>query len=250
MKSNYKEDKHWSDYKIQPMAISEIYNVLWPGSEIIELDKFPVGTLGQTLDIAGADKLIRFQDGTVSFLAQRFRRAHYQKFDDFTLRNYRIGGNKTEYAKVTKAFESRTMVAGYYAYGWVNEAENGFAKFRILDFHSFLTDFLADKLPTPKYQNNSDGKTSFMFWPFAGLQKYVIYQTGQATQDQPQIKNPLDNRDSLIRKIAQSHIAPGFSLHKRGLLFAEYGIKTVESWTHLTIEQLKEMYSITQGKNP
>lgn len=60
----------------------------------------------------------------------------------------------------------------------------------------------------------------------------------------PTINNILA-RDSLIRKIAQSHIAPGFSLHKQGLLFAEYSIKTVESWTHLTIEQLKEMYSKT-----
>lgn len=240
MKSNYKKDKEWSDYKIQPIAIKKIYNILWPNSEIIELDKFPIGTLGQTLDIAGADKLIRFSDGTVSFLAQRFRRAKYQKYDDFTLRNYRIGGNKTEYAKIIKAFENRTMVAGFYAYGLVNESENGFIRFRVLDFHSFLADYLADKIPPPNYQNNPDGKTSFMYWPFAELKKYLIYQTDNEKVSISQ-NNSTEQRDYIILKLAQCHLEPGWSVTRQAELFNRYGIFTAESWDSLTDEQLKTM---------
>jgi hypothetical protein len=50
-----------------------------------------------------------------------------------------------------------------------------------------------------------------------------------------------NNRDSLIRKLSQCHLNPGWNVTRQTELFNKYGIFTVDSWNNLTTEQLKQM---------
>lgn len=254
-KSNYQEDKRWSDFKIQPIAIKKVYSELWPGSQIIELDKGTSSSLHTVLDIAGADKLIRYSDGTVSFLAQRFRRPDKADYDDFTMRYYRIGGNKTEYEKVVTAFQNKTLLAGFYAYGLVNTKEDDFTRFRILDYPHFLQDYLSGKVPEPGYKNNTDGKTSFVYWPFSKLRDYLTYQLGDFHSSNghktPTLKTftekelAMHERNSIIRQISQSHLNPGMSLTKLNEIFDKHGIRGAKDWDRFNLEELKQIQSET-----
>lgn len=256
MKSNYQEDRRWSDIKIQPIAIKKIYSELWPGSQIIELDKGTPESLHTILDIAGADKLIRYQDGTVSFLAQRFRRPEQEDFDDFTMRYHRAGGNKTEYEKVVTAVQNKTLVAGFYAYGLVNIKEDDFIRFRILDYPQFLQDYLSGKVPKPGIRSNKDGKTSFVYWPFSSLKEYLTYQLGDFRTSHnykaPAIKGhteeelAMHERNSIIRQISQSHLNPGMSLVKLNAIFDKHSIKDTKDWERFSLEELKRIQAETQ----
>lgn len=253
-KSNYRdylEDRRWSDLEIQPIAISKVYSKLWPGSQIVELDKGTPESLHNILDIAGADKLIRYQDGTVSFLAQRFRRPEQADFDDFTMRYHRTGGNKTEYEKVVTAFQNRTLLAGFYAYGLVNIPEDDFIRFRVLDYPLFLQDYLSDQVPPGDVKANKDGRTSFIYWPFAKLKKYLTYQLGdfytKSYYKAPAIKThtekelAMHERNSIIRQISQSHLNPRMSLTKLNAIFDKHSIKGTKDWERFSLEELKQI---------
>lgn len=170
---NYRTDQNWVCTKIQPMAIQQIYNKVWPKCEILELDNDQRNTLKQVLDIGGADKLLKYPDGTVSFLGQRFRTFSCANHDDFTLRYSRPSQRKTECRKVIESLQQNKMVASFYAYGHVNEVESGFLRFRILKFRDFLEYWRDGKLPKVTPIPNEDGST-FLAWPFNEIPSELI----------------------------------------------------------------------------
>jgi hypothetical protein len=173
---SYRVNNRWSVDKIQPIAIKKVYNKMWPNATVIELDNDTRNILKSILDRSGSDKLIRFQDGTIAFLGQRFRRHHNTKgYDDFTLRvwNYKTGAN-VEFKKILSALEHNRNIANYYSYGHVNEKENGFDRFRIIDFPKFLK-LVVDKklLPDQRRQTNS-GDAEFLCWRFSRIPKSCL----------------------------------------------------------------------------
>lgn len=164
-KKPWRADWEWATIVMQPYAITQFYNKLWPGIKIIEIDNQVKNELAQIIDIGGADKALRFPDGGLAFLAQRFRRHNEAKFDDFTLRRDRPSGIKTEFEKVKLAFERRGFIASYYAYGHANEQENGFIRMRILKFREFVEAVLRSDFALGIGQN-PNGSSTFFKIPF------------------------------------------------------------------------------------
>lgn len=169
----YKEDLRWSSNKIQPLAEELIYKKIWPDTKIISLDEHR-DSLKLILDIGGADKLLEHSNGTISFLAQRFRRWEKRRYDDFTLRATRPTGRLTEIDKITKSIKNQTFIAAYYAYGHVNEEENGFLRFRIIDLPKFAEAFYNQEIIPGKMKMNLDGSSGFLPWKFKDLPKEII----------------------------------------------------------------------------
>jgi len=163
---NPKKKKPWQDdakwaLEMQPFAIAQFYSKLWPGARIIELDKEKENELARAIDIGGADKMIQFPDGGLAFLGQRFRRPHQKRYDDFTLRRDRPSGMMTEFQKIVLALQRGGFLAGYYAYGHVNEEEDGFIRMRILRFREFIEAVLYGELQLGVGRNPNGSSTWF-----------------------------------------------------------------------------------------
>jgi len=177
-----KDDLAWT-LSIQPYAVEQVYNILWSGCEIKHLDDGIAGSLKTVLDVAGGDKLIKWPNGTVLFLGQRFRRYESyvkknREFDDFTLRYDRPRtGYKAECFKAKEALQHNKLLAAYYGYGHVNKEENGFRRFRVIDFIKFLKYWEQGLLPKPDKIPNPDGSSTFLAWPFSKIpQECIIWQ--------------------------------------------------------------------------
>lgn len=171
----YSDDRKWSDLIMQPIAIRDVYDQLWPSCKVIELDKSIPGSLATILDVAGADKAIKHPNGLVSFLAQRFRRHEYHKYDDFTLRFHRQSGKATEYEKLLSAIKDKTFAAGFYAYGLANPTNTGFTRFRVIDFESFIRAKVSTNVEQWRIKPNGDG-TWFAFWRFSELKPFIVWE--------------------------------------------------------------------------
>lgn len=179
------DDVKWS-LQIQPYAIDQHYSIFWSGCEIIHLDDGITNSLKNILDISGADKGLKWPNGTVSFLAQRFRKweSYFDekindfKFDDFTLRYDRpLTGYKAECFKAREALKTNKLLAAYYAYGHVNKTQDGFLRFRIVDFIKFLEYWEKGLLPNPTKWNNKDSSSTFLAWPFKDIpSECIIYE--------------------------------------------------------------------------
>lgn len=175
-KKNWRDDDKWA-LEMQKYAMP-IYKSVWPNARIVELDKDKRNQLSRVLDIGGADKMVKFADGGLAFLAQRFRRWQYVRYDDFTIRTDRPSGNTTEYEKGILALERHGFVAGFYSYGLVNESENGFARIRIIKYPELLHLIESGKL-LPKTLPNTDGSSSFLVIPFKSIPNDIIIYNKQ-----------------------------------------------------------------------
>ncbi len=183
-KKPWQDDANWA-LEMQPFAIAQFYSKLWPSARIIELDKERKNELAQAIDIGGADKMIQFPDGGLAFLGQRFRRPHQKKYDDFTLRRDRPSGMMTEFQKIVLALERGGFLAGYYAYGHVNEAEDGFIRMRILKFREFIEAVLHGELYLG-VGRNPDGSSTFFKIPFCTIPaQFFLFNYAE---DRPQQK--------------------------------------------------------------
>jgi len=169
--------------KIQKHVAVPIYKTVWPNAEIVEIDAQRWNELATAIDIGGADKMLRFPDGGLGFLGQRFRRynswhieqnGYIKEYDDLTLRT-------TEFNKIIASLNRAGFIASYYAYGHLTEDENRFARFRILRFADFIR-YIANKaLPNPI--PNTDGSPSFFSWPFAKIPKeFIEYEEPTAVE--------------------------------------------------------------------
>jgi len=173
---SFYENNSWSVDKIQPIAINKIYHHVWPNCEVIELDNDYKDTLKKILDISGSDKLIKFEDKTVAFLGQRFRRYdNTRDHDDFTLRvwNY-VTNDNVEFKKVVTAFDNNRHVSHYYAYGHVNKEENGFTRFRIINFPAFLKQYTDRRLLPDQRIPTNTGDAEFLCWRFSRIPRNLI----------------------------------------------------------------------------
>lgn len=186
-KKPWQPDAEWA-LSMQPFAIKQFYSKLWPGARIIELDRERKNRLAQAIDIGGADKMIQFPDGGLAFLGQRFRRPHQKKHDDFTLRRDRPSGMMTEFQKTVLALERGGFLAGYYAYGHVNEEEDGFLRMRILKFREFIEAVLGGELRLG-IGDNPNGSSTWFKIPFSAIP--VRFFLVDYAEDKSQLKLPL-----------------------------------------------------------
>lgn len=171
----WERDNLWVVEEMQPIAVRLFYQKYWPDCEIISLDNDRMDSLKRALDVGGSDKMIKHPSGTISFLGQRFRKWDCRRFDDFTLRYDRPHSKyKTECEKILIAFKENCMLAGYYAYGHVNEKGDGFLRFRIIDFRKFVEKWVKGELPKSKIIPTRDGTATFISWPFSLLPKDLI----------------------------------------------------------------------------
>lgn len=173
---SYEENQKWV-LKIQPLAITQHYNKIWSNANVIELDSC-ADELSKIIDIGGADKMLQFTNGSVAFLGQRFRRWSSKDFDDFTLRAYFKSGNATELQKIRNAIQNGGFIASFYAYGHVNEAEDGFIRFRVLQFRSFTEALISNKIHYTLEKNKYG--SYFIAAPFKTIpREYFLYDTTQ-----------------------------------------------------------------------
>lgn len=194
--------------KMQPL-VDEIYKEIWPDCKVIDLENEDQNILKNIIDVGGADKLLKYPDGTITFLAQRLRRwesyhkesIYYGKkeirdFDDFTLREYRpLTHYKAECYKVLKGIGKNRFFASYYAYGHVNKNKTEFERFRIVDFKHFVELWSTDKLPLYKRKWNKDESSYFLAWPFRDLPRKCIYWKKKI--------NPLFLNKTLLEKLSK-----------------------------------------------
>lgn len=166
-----KNDFDWSTKIMQPIAEKTIYPIIWPECTIFPLDTGD-DALKTQLDISGHDKMLVWPDNTKCTIAQRFRRPD-RTFDDFTLRNDRPSGTKTELEKSIIAYKEERDLPKFYAYGHANDDFSAFTRFRIVKYRSFLKLYLENELPESQLVRNKDG-TTFLAWPFKDLPKEVI----------------------------------------------------------------------------
>ncbi|MFH1486697.1 MAG: hypothetical protein ABIH46_11555 [Chloroflexota bacterium] len=158
-------DIEWA-LKIQKrVAVPKYYRKLWPRAEIFELDAMRKNELAKSIDVGGADKMVKLPDGQLIFLGQRFRRwDSAKKYDDFTLRATRHSGMLTEFEKILLALTRGGFMAGFFAYGHVNKVEDDFLRFRILRLREFCEAVMAGHF-NPKMKDNTDGSSNFLAMP-------------------------------------------------------------------------------------
>ena len=157
---NYRINKAFVE-KMQPIAIEQFYTNVWPGVDVMELDIDLKNKLAGVIDKGGADKLLRFKNGNIAFLAQRFRGYEYKKYDQFTIRD-------SELSKSINSLENSGFIASYYAYGFSNTRESSFVKFRIFLYKETLIYILPNLRKYP-WLPNKDGKHPFRGIPFKNL---------------------------------------------------------------------------------
>lgn len=171
------DDVGWAIRIQNEVAMPQIYEKLWPNL-VIHLDD-ESSELKRTLDIAGADKLIKDPNGGVFFLGQRFRTYESslaKGYDDFTLRNYRPRTNyKAECFKVIDALKTGKLLAAYYAYGHLHSNQKQFKKFRIIYFRKFVEKWDAGVLNPYQKKDNHDGSSDFYAWRFKDIPLDCIY---------------------------------------------------------------------------
>ena len=161
------------------LAIPLIYKQVWPNCKVKCLDDDPQDPLKVALDKAGADKMIIEQNDNLLFIGQRFRTygASLGKgYDDFTLRKYRPKTQyKAESYKQRYAHKNGTSLIKFYAYGHLNNEQDGFLKFRILYFEKFLEKWESGDLPPNETKNNRDRSSNFNVWSFNKIPSECIF---------------------------------------------------------------------------
>lgn len=166
---HYKENQEWV-FKIQPLAISQHYTKIWPRAEIRELDAGE-DKLSQSIDIGGGDKMLKLIGGGIAFVGQRFRKHNQLKYDDFTIRD-------SEWRKTLDALRNGGFIPDYYAYGHVNKDETGFARFRVLNYRSFVNNLKEGKMPHIWQSNKDKYDHRFLVVKFRDIPaEHIIYDT-------------------------------------------------------------------------
>ena len=167
---NFDKDFNWATDVMQPIAIAKIYRTVWPGASIESADKEGPGSIGQFMDFAGCDKLIRVRGGKgYAFgLAQRFRRWDDRRYQDFTIR-------VLEWHKNSKAWHEGAIAPGFYAYGIANEDETDFHQMWIIAFRKFVEWALGNPLPRVQMNPGQSHERGFYPWPFALMPTDLVF---------------------------------------------------------------------------
>lgn len=173
---------------------------------------------GTDLDFKGADLTIMpLQIGV------RVRRAQYKQFDQFTQDDK----------------ERTKMSCDVYFLGYANKDGTGLDCYMIWDGNDFATKRDAGLIPLiDRKQNQKHSRVWFNCYKNSDIKNqckvYKIYGNIAGLKSD-------NTRDSLILKLSQCHLNPGWSVTRQTELFNRYGIFTAVSWDNLTTEQLKEI---------
>ncbi len=161
-KSGFEQRRDWVLDVMKPIAIKDHYQVKWPDSAVCSLDRGGDNSWERTMDVAGFDKWLVFPGGHGLLLGQRFRKARYASFYDFTLSN-------REFTKHRDAVAMFGSIPDQYAYGVANPTDDGFMWFKIFRYRPFFEWALSRPLPTPHI--TSYNQAAFYTWPFAAMPK-------------------------------------------------------------------------------
>ena len=123
---NYKDDRNFTDYVHETLAIPKIYEKLHWEVQDVESSKL------EYIDInLGIDYVLKNQDGEKINVQERFRDSYYKIYDDATLRFRRDRNTHPERIKS----EFYKIKADYLVYGITNGK-------KFLDKRNTLTDFI------------------------------------------------------------------------------------------------------------
>lgn len=208
----YKDDREWTD-KAHELAVKEIYSKvgwwciddLWHKNHLDDEDrKAGVDHIGLCKEEDSWFQDVGYRKNV--YIQERFRKADKNNFNDFTLRyrrdNSRSDNQKdSEYYKLEKVLSDPSNERDYrMCYGTLNEKEDGFLKFAVLDLNKLYehiekgeivvgrNDKVYSQIKNGKFWTgvgfNKDGSSSFVSFDVKLLgQQFddvVIYQEGFA----------------------------------------------------------------------
>lgn len=206
----YKDDREWTD-KAHELAVKEIYRKvgwwciddIWHKEHLNEEDqKAGIDHIGLCKEEDSWFMDVGYRKNV--YIQERFRKADKNSFNDFTLR-YKRDNSKSdnqkdsEYYKLEKVLCDPSNERDYrMCYGTLNEKEDGFLKFAILDLNklyehiekgdivvgendSYFSKVVGNKM-FAGYGENKDGSSSFVSFDIRLLGKVfddvVLYQEG------------------------------------------------------------------------
>lgn len=130
------------------------------------------------LDLVGVDYSFTIKSPRHTFgIALRVRRwEDGKKYDDFTLRYILSNGStNTEYLKLQNAFKEGAIFPKYYLVIFMNEKENDYKRFRVVNLITFLQDLIDGKIKSYGEKQTGTGEW-FKYFPFFTLEKYIIWR--------------------------------------------------------------------------
>lgn len=168
--------------KIQKKFALDIYNEIWPGCTIIEVDELNFmkkNELARILDYDGLDKIIIQKTGRMIHMAQRFRQ--YNPYGDFSLRYYtfseKYGKTKSEYFKLKRSINTTNDIFWYprlYAFGITTKDETAFREFHFIKTKPMMEALILKQIPFGGPKMNHDGKSSFIFINMEDLKPFIM----------------------------------------------------------------------------
>jgi len=140
----------------------------------------------------GVDAIIRFKNQSIITLQEKVRDFCFRNYDDFTIQYYTNRFSKTKY-------QWFKLASQLFFYGYVNEKEDGFLKWYIINIPAiriFLSETkikeengisyfkLQDNHKWKKVQDNSKNNSNFIYVPFSKIPESCIPFSS--------FKNPID----------------------------------------------------------
>lgn len=223
--------KRWPLTEVIYRQAFEVINPLLPDNEELKVtqSEFEAGYD----KYFGVDIILNHQSGMTSTLQEKIL---FTDFQTVTVEymNDPLSGEQGDWF---------SLRVDYYFVGYDRtELSESIQDWILLDWRKVKELTGAGKIDWKERLNGKDGaRASFKWVYFKEIPKVCIVAS---SFNKPAIKpnNLTFTRDSLILKISQCHLNPGWSVTRQNELFREYGIATAESWDHLSYEQLNEMY--------
>lgn len=179
----------------------------------------------------GVDIILNHQSGMTSTLQEKILFTTYQTVT-VEYMNDPISGEQGDWF---------SLRVDYYFVGYDRtKTAESIQDWILLDWRKVKELTGSGKIDWKEQLNGKDGaRASFKWVNFKEIPKACIVAS---SFNQPSGKVITSNeRDTLIRKLAQCHLNPNWNVTRQTELFNRYGIFTVESWNNLTTEQLKQM---------
>jgi len=154
-------------------AVDDYYRDFFGPHNRFPIEQIEDGTAEAELDYSGTDQIIKTEAEPMTYhVAQRFRKRRTGEPTDFSIR-VESNGFDTEYKKLmlNHAKES-AHIPGLYAFGIVDDADNGFSDFYILSVDLLVEALKQDALRTERHRNFVGGKpdgTKAVYIPVRGL---------------------------------------------------------------------------------
>jgi len=169
MNSYSQKRQDWA-IKVQQHQAIPIYNTIWPGCTIEEVDVIgQKNDFAKRRDFSGLDKIIVL-NGNEIHIAQRFRKPREDGSEvDFSFRYMTPGPKgesvKSEYFKLIEAIKNDMWFPNKYVWGltknvWFN---SGFDRFYVYNLRKILNAILDEQIKDVGKFPNGDGSTGIYF---------------------------------------------------------------------------------------